>query len=157
MALLTGDEIIEIAVHLEESGEVFYNAAAEKATTAGVKGLFEELAIQEQYHRRAFQQMGRDVVGRALTPEQWDEFQAYTGALLQQSFFSKPENALNLAAEAEDERAALQAALDFEKEAILFFQELQGVVKGGDREMVERIIQEEKQHIRRLSGMLAAA
>jgi len=156
MALLTGDEIIEIAVRLEENGEVFYNAAAEKATTPAVKALFEELAVQEQYHRQAFQQMGRGVVELALTDEQWEDFQSYTGALLQNSFFAKPENALNVAAKAEDERSALQAALDFEKEAMLFFYELQDVVKGADKEVVGRIVQEEKQHIARLSGILSA-
>jgi len=156
MALLTGDEIIEIAVRLEENGEVFYNAAAEKATTPAVKALFEELAVQEQYHRQAFQQMGRGVVELALTDEQWEDFQSYTGALLQNSFFAKPENALNVAAKAEDERSALQAALDFEKEAMLFFYELQDVVKGADKEVAGRIVQEEKQHIARLSGILSA-
>jgi rubrerythrin len=155
MALLTGDEIIEIAVRLEENGEAFYNAAAEKATTPGIKALFEELAVQEQYHRRAFQQMGRGVVEFALSPEQWDEFQGYTDALLKQSFFAQPENALNQAAQAEDERAALQSALDFEKEAMLFFHEMRDVVKGTGRQVVERIINEEKQHVQRLSGILA--
>jgi rubrerythrin len=155
MALLTGDEIIEIAMRLEENGEEFYTAVAEKATSPGVKALFEELAMQEQYHRRAFQQMGRDAVELALTPEQWDQFQGYTGALLNQSFFSGSESALNRAAAAEDESTALRSALDFEKEAILFFQELREVVRGTGRQVVERIIEEEKQHVRRLSGMLA--
>jgi rubrerythrin len=157
MALLTGDEIIEIATRLEESGEAFYNAAAERVTVAEVKALFEDLAVQELYHRRAFQQMGRDVVEVALSPEQWDQFQAYTEALLQNSFYATPENALNRAANARDEREALRAALDFEKEAILFFQELESVVRGPGQQTVERIIQEEKQHIQRLSSMLAAA
>lgn len=155
MALLTGDEIIEIAMRLEESGEAFYTAAAEKASTADIKALFEDLAVQEQYHRRAFQQMGRDVVELALSPEQWDQFQAYTKALLQQSFFAKPESALNLAAEAQDERQAVQAALNFEKETLLFFHELRRAVRGPGRQAVERIIEEEKQHIQRLTGMLA--
>jgi rubrerythrin len=155
MALLTGDEIIEIAMRLEENGEAFYNSAAEKATTPDVKALFEDLAVQEQYHRRAFQQMRRDAMEWALTEEQWDQFQAYTDALLQQSFFAKPQAALNLAAKAEDESSALQAALDFEKEAMLFFYGLQDVVKGTDKQVVERIVQEEKQHIARLSTILA--
>lgn len=155
MALLTGDEIVEIATRLEESGEAFYNAAAEQATTADIKVLFEELAVQEQYHRRAFQQMGRDVVEVALSPEQWDQFQAYTTALLQQSFFAKPEGALEQATVAKDEREALQAALDFEKETLLFFHELRDAVKGPGRQVVERIIGEEKRHIQRLSSMLA--
>jgi rubrerythrin len=156
MALLTGDEIIEIAVRLEESGEAFYNAVAEKAATAGVKALFEDLAVQERYHRRVFQQMAHGTVELALSPEQWDEFQAYTGALLQSSFFARPENALSRAAEAKDERSAMQAALDFEKEAILFFQELHNAVRGQGQQTVERIVQEEKQHIQRLSAILAA-
>jgi rubrerythrin len=156
MALLTGDEIIEIAVRLEEWGESFYEAAAGKATTAGIKALFEDLAIQEQSHRRAFEHMGRDLVQLVLSDEQWEQFQAYSDALLRQSFFAKPENALNQAAQAEDERTALQAALAFEKEAMLFFYELRDLVKGGGRDTVTRIVEEEKQHIQRLSGMLAA-
>jgi rubrerythrin len=156
MALLTGDEIIEIAARLEESGEVFYAAAAERATSSDVRALFEELAIQEQYHRRAFEQMGRDVVELALTPDQWDQFQAYTGALLQQRFFSSPENALSLAVEAQDEEGALQAALGFEKETLLFFHELHDVVRGPGQQAVDRIIQEEKRHIQRLSSMIGA-
>lgn len=155
MALLTADEIIEIAMRLEESGEVFYNAAADKATEAGAKALFEELALQEQYHRRAFRQMGRGVVEVALSPEQWGEFQAYTGALLQNHFFANPENALNIAAEAEDEQSALRAALSFEKETLLFFHELRDAVRGPGQQTVDRIIQEEKQHVQRLSGLLA--
>jgi rubrerythrin len=156
MALMTGDEIIEIAIRLEENGEAFYNAAAAKTTAAGVKALFEDLAAQERYHRRAFQQMGGGVVEFALSPEQWDEFQAYTDALLQNSFFARPENALNVAAQAHDERSALQAALEFEKEAMLFFHEFEDAVRGPGQQTVGRIIQEERQHLQRLSGMLAA-
>lgn len=157
MALLTGDEIIEIAARLEEKGEAFYSLAAKESTSAEVRGLFEDLAVQEQYHRRAFLQMGRDVVELALSPEQWDQFQAFTDALLQQSFFGKPEGALSQAAEAMDETVALQAALDFEKDTLLFFHELRDVVGGSQQQTVDRIIQEEKRHIQRLSDMLAGA
>ena len=155
MALLTGDEIIEIAVRLEERGEAFYRAVAEKATAADVVELFQELAVQEQYHRRAFQQMGQDVVQLALSDEQWDQFQAYTGALLQQSFFDRPDGALSQAAEAEGERQAVQAALGFEEETLAFFRQLRNVVRGVEQQVVDRIIREEEQHMRRLSGMLA--
>ena len=156
MALLTGDEIIEIAMRLEESGETFYTAAAEKASNTDVKTLFEDLAVQEQYHRRAFQRMGRGVVELALSAEQWDQFQAYTGALLRQSFFDKAGGALNQLVGAMNEQDALQAALGFEKETLLFFHELRDVVKGPSRQTVDRIVEEEKRHIQRLSGMLAS-
>jgi rubrerythrin len=156
MALLTADEIIEIATRLEERGEAFYADAASRTSSTEVASLFEDLALQEQYHRRVFQQMGRDVVELALSPEQWDQFQAYAGALLQQDLFDKPEGALSQAREALDEQQALEAALGFEKETLLFFHELRDVVRGSERKTVERIIQEEKQHVQRLSAMLAA-
>jgi rubrerythrin len=156
MALLTGDEVIEIAIHLEESGEEFYTAAANNAKNVAVKALFQELALQETYHRRAFEQMDRGTVQATLSPDQWEEFQAYTGALLEQNFFDRPENALNRAAKAQDERTALQAALNFEKETLLFFYELRDVMRSPGQQVVERIIHAEKQHIRRLSGMLEA-
>ena len=156
MALLTGDEIIEIAMRLEERGEAFYSAAAQEATTAEIKALFGELAIQEQYHRRAFQQMGRDLLELTLSDEQWEQFQAYAGVLLEQRIFDKPDGALGEAAGAQNEREALQAALGFEKETLQFFQELKAVAKGADQQTIERIIGEEEHHVKRLSGMLSA-
>ena len=155
MTLLTGDELIEIAIRLEERGEVFYTVAAEKATGDSVRALFEDLAEQERHHRRAFQRMGRDVVELALSQDQWDQFQAYAGALLRQSFFDRPEGALSRAVGTIDEEEALQAALEFEKETLLFFYELRGAVRGPGQRVVERIVQEEKRHIQRLAAMLA--
>jgi rubrerythrin len=156
MALLTGDEIIEIAVRLEERGETFYRAAAEKATVEDVAELFQELALQEQYHRQAFQKMGRDIVQSALSDEQWDQFQAYSGALLQQSFFDKPDGALSQAAGAKGEGEALRAALGFEEETLGFYRQLRNVVRGAEQKVVDRIIHEEEQHVHRLWWMLAA-
>ena len=157
MALLTADEIIEIAMRLEESGAAFYNAAADRADTEDLRVLFEELAIQEQYHCRVFRQMGSNVLELSLTPDQWDQFLAYADALLQQQFLSSPEKALNLAWQARDEQGALQSALGFERETLLFFQQLREVVRSPEQQTVDRIIREEEQHIERLAGMLAGA
>jgi rubrerythrin len=155
MALLTGNEIIDMAVRLEEKGQAFYNAAAERADSAEVQSLFAELAVQEQYHRRAFEQMGGGAVALSMADEQWEQFQAYRDALLQNTFFADAEGALKRAKEARDEGEALQAALDFEKETLGFYQDLRDVVRGADRQTIERIANEEKEHIRRLSAMLA--
>lgn len=155
MALLTGEEVIEIAIRLEESGEAFYSTAAEEATMASVQSLFHELALQERYHRRAFELLGRGAVELALSPEQWDRFQAYADALLQQSFFRKPQGALRHAAVAQDEREALKAALDFEQETLVFFQQLHDALRQPGQKVVDDIIQEEKRHIQRLSAAIS--
>ena len=156
MTLLTGDEIIEIAIRLESQGEAFYVEAAKSTITTSVKALFEDLAQQERHHRRAFQQMGRDVVELALSPEQWADFQAYAVALLQQSLLDRPGGALGRMAENMDMGEALQAALEFEKETLLFFYEMREAVRGPGQRVVDSIVQEEKRHIQRLAGMQAA-
>ena len=156
MTLLTGDEIVEIAIRLEKRGEAFYIEAAESAITASVKALFEDLAEQERHHCRAFQQMGRDVMELALSPDQWDQFQDYTAALLQQNLFDKPHGALSRAAGATEVEELLRAALDFEKETLLFYYGLREALRGAAQQVLDDIIQEEKRHIRRLSGMLPA-
>ena len=156
MALLTGEEILAIAMRLEESGESFYKRAAHGATSASVRALFEELAVQEQYHRRAFQQMSSSAVADTLSPEQWDQFQSYAAALLQQRFFSDPQHALSAATDAEDEQEALDAALGFERETIAFYEQLHGVVRHTEQGVIQRIIDEERHHIQRLSAMQAA-
>ncbi|MCL7451423.1 MAG: ferritin family protein [Anaerolineae bacterium] len=156
MALMTGDEILEIATRLEENGEAFYASAADCATTAGVKALFRDLALQERLHRRAFEAMAGGEVTLGFTAEQHEEFLAYTDALLRKEFFDGSGGALDRAAHAGDERSVLKAALEFEKETLLFYHELEGIVGNADRETVAGIIQEEKQHIQRLSKMLAA-
>ena len=156
MALLTANEILEIATRLEPSGESYYKAAAQRATHASVKALFEELAIQEQYHRRAFEQMSGSAVADILSPEQWDEFQSYADALLQQQFLADPENALRVAAEADGELDALGAALGFEQETIAFYEQLHNIVRDAEQQAIQRIIDEEKRHVQRLSAMQAA-
>ena len=155
MALVTEDEIVDIAIRLEESGEAFYTAAADKMANDKIRLLFQELSMQEQEHRRAFQQMGRNAVKLAYTPEQWEQFQAYVGALLQQTFFRNPESALERATTVTDPASALEAALGFEKESILFYQELQAVVQETNRQIVARVIREEKHHLERLADVLA--
>jgi len=157
MALMTGDEILEIATRLEKDGAAFYDSAAASATTAGVKALFQDLATQERYHRRAFETMAGGEVTLGFTPEQYEEFAGYTDALLRKEFFDRSGAALDRAAQAGDERSALEAALGFEKETLLFYYELKEMVSGADRETVERIIAEEKQHVKRLSRMLVSA
>ncbi len=156
MALLTEDEVIDIAIRLEENGEAFYTQAARDAGDVQLQALFDELARQERQHRRTFQQMSEAPVRLALSADQWAEFQAYVGALLRQSFFAGPEAALNRAAAASEPDAALRAALGFEEEAIRFYQKLHDAVGDSERQVVARVIEEEKQHARRLQEMLAA-
>jgi rubrerythrin len=155
MAVFTAAEALEMALEIEKNGEVFYNAAAEKSDDAEVTALFEDLATQEQIHYEIFQKM-LGSVGSApeLPAEEYDQYQAYLDAALDNALFSGEDKALALAEKAADRETALRAALGFEKDTMLFFYDLREMVGEADKEAVSRVIGEERKHVRRLAALL---
>jgi rubrerythrin len=155
MAVFTAAEALEMALQIEKNGEVFYKAAAAKSDDAEVTALFEDLADQERMHYKVFQKM-LGGVGSApeLPAEEYDQYQAYLQAALDNALFAGEDKALALAEKATDREAALRAALGFEKDTMLFFYDLRETVGEADKEAVSRVIGEERKHVRRLASLL---
>jgi rubrerythrin len=155
MAFLQAADAIEMAKGIETSGEAFYRAVAKKAQTLEVRVLFEDLADQEVRHYATFEKLGKEL-GDALLmgQEEWEQYQEYLEATVQSALFEGPEKALAAAETMTDEKEALRMAMGFEKETILFFYNVRDVATGGKQEIIERVIAEEKSHVRRLAGML---
>jgi rubrerythrin len=155
MAVFTAAEAIEMAMEIEKNGEVFYSAAAAKSDDAEIKTLFEDLAAQEQIHYKIFQKMlGGAGSAPALLAAEYDQYQAYMQAALDNALFAGQDKALALAEKATDRETALRAALGFEKDTMLFFYDLREMVGEADRASVSRVISEERKHVRRLAALL---
>ncbi|MBN1979834.1 MAG: ferritin family protein [Anaerolineae bacterium] len=155
MAVFTAAEALEMALEIEKNGEVFYKAAAAKSDDSEIKALFEDLAAQEQIHYRVFQKMlGGVGSAPALPAGEYDQYQAYMQAALDNALFSGEDKALALAARATDRETALHAALGFEKDTMLFFYDLREMVGEADKGAISRVIGEERQHVRRLAALL---
>ena len=66
----SGQEIVEIAVRIEENGNEFYTAAAEMIKESNdIKGLFIDLAEKEILHISIFQKLAEKF--EDMTPEQF--------------------------------------------------------------------------------------
>ena len=157
MAIFGATDIIEMAMEVEKSGEIFYREVAKKATSSQVRELFEELAEQEKYHYAAFKKMSGSVWEQTPSAEgEWDQYVMYLQATIQSSFFEGSDKALSLAEQVNNEQEALEMALGFEKETLLFFYDLRDKVSDSDKPVVERIINEERAHMRRLAAMVGA-
>jgi rubrerythrin len=155
MAFLKANDIVELAMQVEQNGEAYYRAVAKKAKTSEVQALFADLADQEAIHYQVFSKLSRAVKENPImTDEEWDEYMKYVEATVQSAFFEGPDKALAAAEEAADETAAIRKALAFEKETLLFFYDLRDTVPVAHREFVEKVADEEKKHIRRLAKML---
>ena len=148
----SGEEIIEMAVKTEETGCEFYQLAKQNASTDELKYLFDYLAKEELKHKETFLGL-KDAIGETAqgVPIDWDEVGQYIKAMTDSSFFFGGDKSINLAAEAADSKKALDFAMQFEKDTLLFFHQLRDVVKSVNQPVIDKIIQEEKEHIKRLA------
>ena len=155
MPIFAAADVVEMALELEKSGEVFYRAVAKKVKSAQIQTLFEDLANQEVQHYAAFQKLSKTVWDKPLMlPDEWNQYLMYLQATIQSVFFEGEDKALALAEQVTDEKEALRMAMGFEKETLLFFYDLRDMVSEGDRTILTRIVNEEKSHLRRLADML---
>jgi len=155
MPIFAAADVVEMALGLEKSGEVFYRAVAKKVKSAQIQTLFEDLADQEVQHYTAFQKLSKTVWDKPLMlPDEWNQYLLYLQATIQSVFFEGEDKALALAEQVTDEKEALRMAMGFEKETLLFFYDLRDMVSEGDRTILTRIVNEEKSHLRRLADML---
>lgn len=148
--------VLAWALRIESSGEAFYREAATKAQDRDVKLLFEDLAHQEQRHRRTFERMLErvPVAEESVSAEAAQEYESYLRTALSQTLFAGPESGLALARQAADEAAALRAAIAFEKDTLLFYYDLHDLVPEAHRSALTAIVQEESSHVRQLAKVL---
>lgn len=155
MAIFQATDVIEMALEIEKSGEVFYRAVAQKVKSPQVQALFEDLAEQEVQHYAAFEKLSQTEWDRPLmTRDAWDQYLMYLQATVQSTFFEGQDKALALAEQMSDEKEAIRMAMGFEKETLLFFYDLRDMVSEADKKVIQRIVDEEKSHLRRLAAML---
>jgi len=154
MAVFEASQALEMALQIEENGEAFYEAAAESSDDSEVAQLFEELAARERRHYEVFAAMA-EAVGPPPEPsdEEIGDYASFLQVALDNAVFDGADKALRMAEEARDRDAALRAAMGFEKDTMLFYYDLREMVDDADRATITDIINEEKQHLRRLAKM----
>lgn len=150
----SGPEIMEMAVETERGGKHFYQQVAAGSKHKELKGLFEFLADEEDKHVTAFQNIARQV---KESPQDlaynWEEAAQYLDAIIHSRYFLGKGKALSLVSEADTPARAIDCALGFEKETLLFYTEVLAMVGEVTKPAVRRLIAEEKNHIARLSSI----
>lgn len=145
-------EVIEMAVKTEKTGQEFYTNAAKKTKSKILSNLFNYLAGEEIKHEKIYKNLSNIVKDdpRAL-PFDLDEMGLYLQAITDSKFFLGSDKALSHIAKVKTPDALLDYALQFEKETMLFYIEILNLVKKQYKPLVDKIIVQEKEHIRKLS------
>jgi len=158
--LLTLDEIMAMAIQMEAGAAAFYRRAAGSVPAGKLQAMLSGLATTEEGHRQTFEAMRRKAAEAA--PKAGTDPLVGEGGL----FMAALASGIRVEGSGADSRAldgvksadkVLSFAVDMEKEAVLFYVGMRDVVPAPDREWLDRIIAEEKQHLATLARELGRA
>lgn len=138
-----------MAVQVEKDGLAFYIACAATHNTEAVGELFTWMADQERIHVEVFTEMREGLAERTLPESYPGETDAYIASLVSDRVFPSADacTAFN------NESAAIATALDMEKQSILLYSGIRNLVRISEQEVMDRVIEEEREHIRRLLAL----
>jgi rubrerythrin len=152
------DEVFEMGMDIEQNGEAYYRKAVELTEDPDVKKIFEELMVAEQAHYETFKKLRENLPAKDTTPivsDPEDQSYLYLDALVKSRLFNSVREAEEVVSKATGPIEALQGALTFEKDTILFFTEMKGRTREDlGKTEIDRLIAEEREHIVWISVMI---
>lgn len=136
---------LELAMYMEEHCRDFYRKWAQAADTNELKSLFQFLADEEEAHYKQYRQMltqaGREPVAKEKL---LGEYGMFIDRLLAEAI-----RHMTLQKDMTPDMA-IDAALRFEEETLLIFNEIADLFEGREKGIILSICKEEKAHITKL-------
>jgi rubrerythrin len=151
MSIFKPSEVFQFAIRIEENGETFYRTMASKLKDPAIQDLFTALADEEVKHKKTYEGMVSNI-------EKYEPFETFPGEYFEylrayannhifaQDVLQKEMNKIH------DPAAALQFAIQRELDSILYYQEVKNLVPENQRNVIDKIIDEERKHYMKLSG-----
>ena len=149
-------EVLEMAIRIEENGVEFYTRSVNATKSERLKELFTFLAKEEKKHIACFEDMDKRVESDDLPGNidpYLEEEALYLKALANSRVFTNAHEGKRLAGEVRGENDILQTAINMEKDSILFYYELHNAVRDKDKTTLKNLIQQEKDHLRKLTEL----
>jgi len=154
MDVYSANEIIELAVLIEESGYEYYKQALKrKELDLETKNLLEFLCDQEKKHKDLFLKMrDKEDIIDLESSNSWEEVSSFLKTIVNCKLFSNPDMAIIKAKESNTKKELLQHALQFEKDTLLYYHSICRLVSDEHiKDIMEKIIVEEMSHIVKLA------
>jgi len=141
-----GKEFLEIAIEMERKGFAFYESVQTQDKEA--RDIFKQLAVREKEHEHTFRDMLSSLGG--YSPEKPCQNYQYIKSIADSSIFTGERANTLLTKKTMTDAEAIEAGIGFEKDSILFYSEIRGMVPRKDQDLIDAIINEEKKHLNEL-------
>ena len=149
-------EVIEIAIEIEKNGAAFYHALAQSANKANLRDLYTYLEKEEKSHVTRFREILKAAGGYQISEAYYaTQYMGYLKPLADEHVFRSDMSAEEVASRAKSAREAIDIAIGFEKDTIIFLHEMSKMVSESGQDSILKLLDEERDHIRRLSAMKA--
>jgi rubrerythrin len=155
------DEVLEMAIRIEENGAAFYRKAAGIQSDPENRGFLEKLAEMEEGHKKTFAEMRKTIPerekgGKVFDP--YDELSLYLSAMADTHGGEGSPSAADALTGDETMEQILDIALNLEKESILFYLGLKDMVPPQyGKDIIDKVISEERTHVAQLTSLRAKA
>ena len=149
----SGSELINIALGIERRGIAFYDTMARSTENTATRNVFQYLVDMEREHIQIFQDMLAEADKYEIPETYAQEYAAYLQALVDSAIFTDDMVTSEMATQADSDIKALELAIGAEKDSILFYCEMKEIMPQRAQPTVNKIITEEKSHLRQLSEL----
>jgi len=149
------DEIYSMAEQIERNGVDFYNTAADNTADPDAAKMLRELAAMEAEHEQTFRQMKAELAAHERATSAYDpagEGGLYLHAMVEGKIFDFSVKPAETLTGAESIEQILDTAIGLEKDSILFYVTMKGMVPtSAGKGRLDEIIDQEVGHIATLS------
>ncbi|MBU0684128.1 MAG: ferritin family protein [Candidatus Omnitrophota bacterium] len=146
----SGCEMVEMGIQIEKNGKEFYSELAEKFKKESVGEVFKCLAAEEEKHIEVFNGIFASLCSYLPEEAYPDEYFAYMNALASQYVFTRKNTGKTIAEKLKNYDEGLNLGISFEKDSILFYEGMRQMVLERDYKLIDKLIQEEKEHLKKL-------
>ncbi|MCS7202403.1 MAG: ferritin family protein [Dictyoglomus sp.] len=154
--IFSSKDILEMAIHMEEEGEKFYNLFSEKTSKESIKNVFNYLAMEEKRHAETFKEIYKSIENEEfLSAYPDEEANKYLHLWISSKIFINWDKILKEKTFF-DEKSALDLAISLEKDSILFYYEISEFVSSNNKNLLREIIKQEKSHLSQLTTLREA-
>lgn len=144
--LYSANEIVEIAVRIEENGHDFYTEVAKLFCDSKIiNAVFTSLAQKEINHILVFKNLSKQVDEEGFEFN-LEEAQDYLQHEADTHIFLKKNSGSELAKKVKSSKEALEIAFKFEVQSVAFYTHMLTNTQTKAKKLIERIIAEEREH-----------
>jgi len=154
--IFAGSEIVELGIQIEKNGRDFYSTLAKKSKDPSAQEMFRYLAGEEEKHIAAFQGILDSVTKYELPQSYSGDYAAYMNALASEYIFTQKNKGEAIANSTKTERQAIDLGIGFEKDSIIFYEGMKKLVPEHELGIMEKLIAQEQDHLRKLSDLKAS-